>query len=176
MNIRRLSTIAALALVATAVPQGTVLAGAYAQQVGKCMNDSFSVEEREAVVRWIFSIMAAHPVVAPLSSVSDKQVEQLNRDVAASVNRTLGGPCAKLAADMVAYESANGFVEAFSLVGQFATVSLMSDPKVAARSAGFGNYLDKKVLEQLVPPAAKARDAAPAAAPAAEPGAPPPSP
>ena len=174
MNSRRWMIFAALALVATAVPQGPAVAGAYAQQVGKCMNDSFSSEERATIVRWIFSIMAAHPIVEPLTSVSEKQVDQLNREVAASVNRTLGGPCSKQAADMISYEGANGFVEAFSLVGQFATVSLMSDPKVSARSAGFGNYLDKKILESLVPAAAKAGKSESAPDPATE--APAPSP
>ena len=136
-------------LIAAAAPQGPALAGAYAQQLGKCMNDNFSVEERTSIVRWIFSIMAAHPGVAPLTSVSEKQVDQLHRDVAGSVNRTLGGPCGKQARDMVTFEGPNGFAEAFSLVGQFATISLMSDPKVSARSAGFAPYLDTKMLEAI---------------------------
>ncbi len=61
------------------------IAGIYTNQLAKCMIDSTSVNDRNLLVKWVFTAITLHPVLEPISAVTpeyrnkaDKQQESFS--------------------------------------------------------------------------------------------------
>lgn len=143
-------TLACLASLMVAVPAG---AGPYTDDLGKCLVNSTSKEDRNTLVRWMFAAASAHPAVSNLIKVSPEQIDQENRVAARLFMSLLTESCKTKTQEALKFEGASAIEASFNLLGQVAGRELFSDPKVGANIAGLTKYLDGKKLKQLDPAA-----------------------
>ena len=140
----------ALASVAVMNP---VQAGVYTDDLSKCLVRSTTDQQKSTLVEWVFAIAALHPVVKPLSTVSDAQRDGLNKSVADLFTNLLTVSCRQETRDAVKYEGAAAIQSSFSVLGQVAMANLFSNPDVAAGMGGFAKYLDNAKFQGIMEPA-----------------------
>jgi len=142
--------LACLAILMIAVPAS---AGPYTDDLGKCLVNSTTKEDRNTLVRWMFSAASAHPAVSNLINVSPEQIDQENRVTARLFMSLLTESCKKKTQDALKFEGGSAIETSFNLLGQVAGRELFSDPRVGANIAGLTKYLDGKKLKDLAPAA-----------------------
>ena len=128
---------------------GVAHAGPYTDDLTKCVVASSTQQDKVALVRWVFSAMALHPQVAPLTKISASEREDIERKMAALVERLLTETCRQQTVDAVNYEGSHAIEQSFNLLGQIASRELMSSPETAAGVAAYWKYVDKKKFEAL---------------------------
>lgn len=144
----RLSKIAVLAF-AILLHGSFAWAGVYADDLGKCLVKSSSPDDQLALVKWIYSAMSTHPAVKPYSNFTPNQVAALNKNAGLLFQRLLTVDCRTEAVAALKYEGAPAFQSSFSLLGQIAMRSLMTEPHVAQNFANFAKGLDNKKMKEL---------------------------
>jgi hypothetical protein len=138
------SVIAALCF-AWATP---ALAGPYTDDLSKCIVRTVTPEEMTVFVEWMFAMMALHPDVKKLATVSDETRSQLNRKVGALIVHTLTESCLAEARDAVKFEGNEAITHGFQVFGQVAGRALFTDPNVAKGVADLEKSVDEKKLKE----------------------------
>lgn len=141
-----------LCMLACALLASPAYAGAYSDDLAKCLVSSTSQEDKAALVRWVFATAALHPDVASISSVSDSARDQMDRGIAALFQELLTERCRKQTMDAVRYEGGQAFQQSFGYLGQVAMQELMTDKQVGAGFSAFIKYVDKSKIEALTRP------------------------
>ena len=124
-------------------------AAPYSDDMAKCLVASTSQKDKVALVRWMFANAALHPDVASIARVSAQERGELDRTVAALLERLLAESCRKQTEDAIRYEGPVAFQLSFQVLGQVAMKELMSNKDVAAGFEGFAKYVDVKKIEAL---------------------------
>lgn len=117
-------------------------------RLARCLADNTTGKERKDLARWIFVSMAAHPEIAPLSTVTPAQVEDSSRVMGRMVTVLLVDRCPAQASAALQVGTA-ALEQAFSALGELAMGELISEPGVEARLGAFERYLDGKRLAEL---------------------------
>lgn len=130
-------------------------AGPFADDMAKCLVNSTSPEDRTVLVKWIFSIIALHPDLSAMSSISAKQRDDLSRSAGALFQRLLVESCRSQTQQALQNEGQQTIQYAFQILGQVATTGLFSDPHVAEGTKDLAKYLDEEKLKALQPGSAK---------------------
>ena len=128
---------------------GFATAGAYSDDVAKCMVSGTSPKDKAELVRWIFSIAALHPELASISTVSPDTRSELNRGTAKLVERLITDTCRVAVQDAIRYEGPAAIEASFNVLGQVAMRELMTDQKVKSGFEAFAQYIDKAKFEAL---------------------------
>jgi hypothetical protein len=124
-------------------------AGPYTDALSKCLVDSTSKRDREDLVRWMFSAASLHPAVAPISVVSDEQLDSVNKVIADLVVRLLTETCRPETEEALLYEGKSTIEASFAVLGQVAGQELFSSVEVSAGLAGLEKHMDKEKLGSL---------------------------
>ncbi|QNA86032.1 hypothetical protein G4G27_20130 [Sphingomonas sp. So64.6b] len=139
-----------------------VMAGTYADDLGKCLVAKSSEPDKLLLVQWVFAAMSAHPAVKSMSTVTPTQRAGFNKAFATMTNRLLFADCRKEMVLALKYEGAVSVEISFSLLGQIAMRGLMSDPSVTVELEQIGTFIDAVQLAAVakeagipVPPAPK---------------------
>ena len=130
-------------------------AGPFADDMAKCLVNSTSPEDRTVLVKWIFSVIALHPDLSAMSSISAKQRDDLSRSAGALFQRLLVDSCRSQTQQALQNEGQQTIQYAFQILGQVATTGLFSDPHVAEGTKDLTKYLDEEKLKALQPGAIK---------------------
>ena len=149
--MKRLPTLFSLVALLAAGPS---IAGLYTDDLSRCIVDSTSDADRTNLMRWIFVSMAQHPSVSALSNVKPPDLEAANKTIGQLFMHLLTETCAQKARDAVRIEGVGAIQSSFQVLGQVASVGLMSDPNVTKAMAGLEPFIDKAKLEELSKPAA----------------------
>ncbi|WP_296508275.1 hypothetical protein [Rhodoferax sp.] len=128
----------------------SVIAGVYADTMGKCLVSATSQKDKTDLVRWMFANAALHPDVSNISSVSTEQRDDIDRTAAALMDRLLTVACRKETSEALKYEGAIAMQLSFQILGQVASASLMTHPNVGQGFGRIGQFLDQKKIEALV--------------------------
>jgi hypothetical protein len=128
----------------------SVLAGPYSDEMAKCLVTSTSEADKNFLVKWMFAAAALHPAVKSISSVSDKQRNELNVKTAKLFERLLTESCKSQVKQAIKYEGQSTIESAFQVLGQVAARGLFSDPSVAGFIAQLGNHVDSKKMESVL--------------------------
>lgn len=126
-------------------------AGPFADDMAKCLVNSTSPQDRTVLVKWIFSIIALHPDLSAMSSVSAKQRDDISRSAGALFQRLLVESCRSQTQLALQNEGQQTIQYAFQVLGQVATTGLFSDPHVAEGTKDLAKYLDEEKLKALQP-------------------------
>ena len=132
----------AAALAALAVP-ASASAGVYTNELGRCMLNAVSPEDKAVVMRAIFAAVSANPVVKSMSSVTPEQQDATSRAMVELMQRLMLKDCRKEAVVAIKNEGALAFTGSFELLGQIAGSELFSDSQVAAQFDRAAPSLDR---------------------------------
>lgn len=156
-------TIPVLALMALLSPAAH--AGPFGDDLARCLVDSTTMDDRAALVRWMFAAASAHPAVASIAAVSPEDLDKANAATGNLIMKLLTETCRERAQKAVTYEGAATIQMSFQVLGQVAAGELFSSPEVTKAMSGLEKYVDSKKLEALKQDTKAAPPATPPAAP-----------
>ncbi len=161
------SLLALAACFATGAGTVPALAGPYIDDLGKCVIEQTNVEDRAAVVRWLFAAATLHPAVKTLANIPAERLDAENKTTAGLFMRLLTESCRDQTQKAIQYEGPMAIAAGFQILGQVAGRELFSSPEVSAGLAGMQKYMDDEKLKAVAGNAIKSEPAsAPAPAPA----------
>lgn len=138
----------ALCLLLAASP---AFSGVYADDLSRCLVEKTTLEDKTALVRWIFVAMSQHPSVATLTKVTPADVEGYNQVAANLFMKLLTETCEEQTRKAVKYEGSVAIQVSFQVFGQAAASELFADPSVTGVIAGLEKFLDAEKLKALAP-------------------------
>jgi hypothetical protein len=150
MNTRALAFLAALT-----VFTGPAQAGPFSDALGKCLVETTTAADKQALVRWMFATAALHPAVKSLAPVAPAARENANREVARLFERLLSDSCNTQTRQAMQYEGELALQTGFQILGQVAGRELFADPAVAAGMGELEKHLDTKKLQRALAPQPK---------------------
>jgi hypothetical protein len=128
-------------------------AGIYTDDMSRCLVNSATVKDKTDLIKWIFGIMAAHPDVAAMSAIKDKQRDELTKTAGLLLQRLMTEDCRKQTADAIKYEGNVAIQSSFAVLGQVAMQELMTNPIVARSTSDIAKYIDENKFKGLLPDA-----------------------
>jgi hypothetical protein len=144
-----LKTIAAILLGALAISAPSVHAGAYTDDLTKCLVAATSKDDRLALVKWIYAAMSKHPAVSSMTKVSDAEIAAATKVTGQLFTSLLAEKCIAPTKSALKYEGALALQSSFQVLGQVAMTELLGNPSVGQVMAQLDQFLDKKKLEEL---------------------------
>ena len=150
-------------LLALATPMAA-RAGVYSDDLSRCLVANTHDADQIVLAQWIFGIMSVHPDVAPIAKVDDATRVAMSKKVASLFQTLLTDSCRNETTQAMKYEGVEALKGSFELLGKIAMNTLMGDPKVAAETQAFVQYLDEAKLKAVMAPQKDAPAAAPAQA------------
>ena len=130
-------------------------AGPFADDMAKCMVNSTSPEDRTVFVKWIYSIIALHPDLTAMSTVTAKQREEIYKKAGALFERLLLESCRSQTQQAIQNEGPETIQYAFQVLGQVATRGLLTEPHVLDGAKGLAKYVDEEKIKSLTVNAAQ---------------------
>ena len=132
---------------ASVVPNA--LAGIYIENLSKCLVKSTSIEDRAALVKWMFTAVSLHPAVQSLTTISKQQLDETNRNTADLLTRLLTHSCEQETMKAVEFEGNITIQTSFQVLGEIAGRELFSSPEVNDGMSEMGKYLNQDKLDYL---------------------------
>jgi len=146
MTVRNL--VGAFGLAIAMLASAPASAGVYSDDLGKCLVNASSAEEKQQLVQWMFFSIALNPTIQPYANITPAQRDGANKAVAKLFEKLLGESCSKETQQAIRYEGNTAFAESFRLLGQVAGQEMFASPDVAAGSAEFTKHLDVEALQK----------------------------
>jgi len=141
---RGLQAIAALAFLIVAP---AVMSSEYSDNLSECLLISTTEEDKNSLVRWMFTSIALYPALEEVADISLASREQANREMAELIVKLLARSCYSETRLALQNEENSALVASFSVFGQLAAASLFSAPNVAADLASIETYISAEDLE-----------------------------
>jgi len=135
-------------IVAAIQPQA--YAGPYADSLSRCFVRSTTDSDRTTLVRWLFSIVALHPDIQSLTTVSDSQRVALDLGVADLMEKLLAESCRAETQEAIKFEGSQAMDASFRILFQMGIGRLLTDPRVLEGAVGFSKYLDRRKFEPQI--------------------------
>ncbi|TXH74986.1 hypothetical protein [Thiobacillus sp.] len=139
-------------LLALALNAGAAQAGPYSDDLAKCLVESTTTTDKNALVKWMFATAALHPAVKSIASITDAERAKSTRSTAELFVKLLTESCRAQAQQAVKYEGATALQTGFQILGQVAARELFADPNVAQGLAELEQYIDSRKIEQALAP------------------------
>lgn len=151
--IRRQVVAVAMAVSVYMLNTGAVHAGPYSDDLAKCLVESTTTADKNALVKWMFAMAALHPAVKSIASITEAERTQSSRHTAQLFERLLTESCRTQTRQAVKYEGAAALQTGFEMLGQVAARELFADPNVARGLADLENHIDSQKMKQALDPA-----------------------
>ncbi len=134
-----------------APPSATAEEAAQAQQaLGDCLVNSVSNNDKQALVKWIFAMLARHPDVKPLSDISAAEDEKIVRDAGAVFETLMADKCAVQLRAAVRKSGTDAVGKSFERLGETAMGALLQDPNVMAGVSELMKHADTARIERAI--------------------------
>ncbi|MGQ4660733.1 hypothetical protein [Lysobacter sp. F6437] len=146
MHIFGTSSILALTIAVMAISRPAE-AGIYSDDLSRCLVTHTSDEEKIVLAQWIFTVIAVHPSVASMTSISESTKSDVSKQTAEILQELLTESCKDETVQAVKYEGSSALESSFEVLGEIAMTALLADPKVAAESGSFIKYIDEAKIE-----------------------------
>lgn len=150
--IRRYAVAAAMAVSVCGLSISPAHAGPYSDDLAKCLVESTTTSDKNALVKWMFAMAALHPAVKSIASITEAERTQSSRDTAQLFERLLTESCRTQTRQAVKYEGATALQTGFQMLGQVAARELFADPGVARGLADLENHIDSQKMKQAIDP------------------------
>jgi hypothetical protein len=145
--MNRLMACTAVVLTSLAAP---VMAGDYQDKLTACLTQSATQDDKDALVRWIFLAMAAHPLTHDLATIPNDRKEAVMRTSGAVFQKLMTESCGAETMGTIKHEGTEALGKAFEVLGSTAIEGLLSHPNVDSTIAELTSYFDEKKFEKLV--------------------------
>ncbi len=150
--IRRHAVAAAMAVSMSGLGIAPAYAGPYSDDLAKCLVESTTTTDKNALVKWMFAMAALHPAVKSIASITEVERTQSSRDTAQLFERLLTESCRTQTRQAVKYEGATALQTGFQMLGQVAARELFADPSVARGLADLENHIDSQKMKRAIDP------------------------
>lgn len=137
----------ALAMLSALSP---AMAGDYQERLATCLTGSANQDDKDALIRWIFVAMAAHPLTEDLAAIPAGRRETIVSEGSAVFQKLMTETCGEETVGTLKYEGTEAFGKAFEVLGQTAMEGLMSHPDVDRAISELASHLDQKKFEELL--------------------------
>ncbi|TFZ04511.1 hypothetical protein [Ramlibacter rhizophilus] len=124
-------------------------AGAYSDDLAKCLVRSTSSNDRNDLVRWMFAVSSVHPALSTSTRVGTEALEEANRKTAVLLNRLLTQDCLQQARHARRYEGDVAIFNSFKALGEVASLELFRHPAVNSALTSFTRHIDSKKIDDL---------------------------
>lgn len=139
------------AFVLSTIVSGTgATAGPATDALSKCFADSTTGKDRKDLVRWFFTSLSVHPDIQNLTNISDTTRNEVDKTVAALIERLLSKDCRDQAKNAMAVDGRDALKSSFKTFGELSAYDLMGNPSVNAAVTGFSRYLDAQKLDSAL--------------------------
>lgn len=154
MPSRHSFLLAAFAALALAGMPHAAKAGVFSDELSKCLVQHTSDDDKIALTRWIFVVMAAHPSNASIVTVDEPTRMQVSRKTAELFQRLLTASCRQQTADAMKYEGTAALTDGFKTLGGVAMTTVLSNPEVAKEASSYVKYMDMDEIKRVLGPQA----------------------
>jgi hypothetical protein len=152
MKFKALSAIAAC----SALFYGpAAVAGVFADDLGKCLVNSTTKDDRANLIRWLFVAASHHPAVKPIATVTPAQQEDSDKQMGTLFMKLLTESCKTEAQKALQTEGAATIQFAFEVLGKVAGQELFTSPEVSGNLKGLAKYIDGEKIKALASQPAK---------------------
>ena len=127
----------------------TAIAGVFADDLGKCLVNSTTKEDRANLIRWLFVAASHHPAVKPIATVTPAQQEESDKQMGTLFMKLLTESCKAEAQKALQTEGPGTIQFAFEVLGKVAGQELFSSPEVAGNLKGLAKYIDPEKIKAL---------------------------
>lgn len=138
-----------IALAVGLLVSGAVHAGPYSDDLAKCMVGKSTMNDHMILVQWMFAAMSRHPAIAPMSKISDAELDKINQQTGSLFIRLLTVTCRDEAKLALKNEGDLAIQEGFKQLGELAGRELFISPEVMKGMSGLSKYVDKTKIEEL---------------------------
>ncbi len=121
-------------------------AGPSTDALSACLARSTTADDHIVLVDWIFAMIARHPSVSGMTSISSAQRAEINRKAGALFTRLLTDSCGAEVKQAYKEDGMIAVQSAFSSLGAAAMQDLMSNPDVQAAGNDIQPYVDQQKL------------------------------
>jgi hypothetical protein len=126
-------------------------AGEAGEALSKCLSDATTPDDRRALVRWIFSAIAAHPDLREFTTIDAARHDQIESESVAVFERLIVKDCTAQTRLALMQEGTEGFQAAFKTLGELAMGGVVEDAQVQASMARLGERIDEqRILQALL--------------------------
>jgi len=136
-------------LLVSTLAAAPVHAGPYSDDLSKCLVESTTLDDKAALINWMFAALSRHPAVQFGHGLTDEQIDVFDRRMAAMFNKLLTETCLPQTEKGIRYEGATVLQTSFKVFGEVAARELFANDRVKATMEGFAKYLDKDKLQTL---------------------------
>ena len=151
--IRRYAVAVAMAVSVCGLSISPAHAGPYSDDLAKCLVESTTTSDKNALVKWMFAMAVLHPAVKSIASITEAERTQSSRGTAQLFERLLTESCRTQTQQAVKYEGAAALQTGFQMLGQVAARELFADPNVARGLADLENHIDSQKMKRALDPA-----------------------
>jgi len=120
-----------------------VFAGAYVEDLQRCLTQSSSEKDMILLTRWISRAINEHPNLIDLSNLDANKRADIDNKMAIYLTRIIDSDCKYEFQNVTKYEGNNGMTVAFEFLGKAAMTQLMQNKKVSDSASNFVKYLKK---------------------------------
>ena len=124
------------------VLSGPVFSGPFSEKLGECFVRSTSEADKNQLVRWMYILMAEHPVIKKDYPISEGDKVASDLAMADIVTSLFTRSCAAEADEALKYEGEIAFYSSFEMLGSASAGSIFTDPNVEAASQRYMEYID----------------------------------
>ena len=145
----KFKTLTAIAACMAVFLRSAALAGVFADDLGKCLVNSTTKEDRANLIRWLFVAASHHPAVKPIATVTPAQQEESDKQMGTLFMKLLTESCKAQAQKALQTEGPATMQFAFEVLGKVAGQELFSSPEVAGNLQGLAKYIDADKIKAL---------------------------
>lgn len=147
----KIAPFAAALAVAFALPASVpAFAATPSEALSQCLLNKTSADDRTTLVRWIFAVIARHPSVADMGTISDAAYETASAEAGVLFTRLMAEDCRTETKAAMATGSSTAIGTGFEALGRTAGTDLMTHPSVQASMADLIKYVDLNKIAQVM--------------------------
>lgn len=130
-------------------PATVAHAGAYTDDLGKCLVRKSSAADQTLLMQSMFSSLSASAAVKSIASTTPEQRRAYNHKAAMLYQRLMFIDCRSETVAVLKYEGQSGLNTGFEMLGETAISNLMSDPDVEREFQDAAAKFDQDKLKTL---------------------------
>jgi hypothetical protein len=140
---------ALLAFFGIALSSTGASAGAFTDDMSKCLVRSATADDQLVLIKWMFAAFALNPDIAPLSAITAEQRAAFNQQTADLMQRLVFVDCREQTVAALKNEGAASLQTGFSVLGYVAARGLMTNPTTAIGMLDLAKRVDAAKLRAL---------------------------
>ena len=115
----------------------------------KCMIESTTETDREEIAKWVFSLVAKHPSVKSMSSVSEDKLKETNKKIADLFILLLTDSCRGKASQAIKNDGQIAVLKSFKALQKASVKMVLMSPDIAAVMSDMEDYIKNELQSVL---------------------------